>query len=33
METTYSFARYEKKYLLTPVQQEVILRGVRGHMK
>ena len=27
------FRRYEKKYLLTPEQQEFILRGARGHMK
>ena len=27
------FRRYEKKYLLTPAQQEFILRGVRGRMK
>lgn len=27
------FRRYEKKYLLTPEQQERILRGARQHMK
>lgn len=27
------FRRYEKKYLLTPAQQEFILHGVRGYMK
>lgn len=27
------FRRYEKKYLLTPAQQEFILHGARGYMK
>ena len=32
-EIQYSFARYEKKYFLTPQQQEAVMEGLRPHMR
>ena len=31
MAIQYSFARYEKKYFLTPAQQAAVLEGLRAH--
>ena len=33
METTYSFARYEKKYLLTRTQRDALMARIGAHLK
>ena len=33
METTYSFARYEKKYLLTHTQRDALMARIGAHLK
>ena len=33
METTYSFARYEKKYLLTRTQRDALMARIGTHLK